>query len=386
MSKSPKPTNLDASTVAPSTGTQKKATKVVLTNDLDSDDEEGKKKVLLEKPNEKKATKTDWTDPQRATLWRTRDAVVEQKEDQNMSGKKTVVMADVWKLVEMKFKEHPNGRPDASTDNISQQHSKLQQRQKTTNTKLLEAIKTQSEGCPYKDTTGAFNTGHTEESATEFVAQLWWECRDAKKPKEFVFADYKDNPLFSYFIEEKIIFRDARYANAGAVDTQKMYKLQQSDKTTAEEGVDSDLDGEDEEDETESEGVPHPGETSHEAFKRKQREKKEKEAAAKKKKKAKTTGVVKGNAARRAEDARKRGEDARKKQTEEMIKIKAKAQEEVQMNVLKRKEEMAAKQNKIQVLREKIQRATSDKKKKKYETQLNELLGLAPSSSDDEDD
>ena len=58
--------------------------------------------------------------------------------------------------------------------------------------------------------------------------------------------------------------------------------------------------------------------------------------------------------------------------------------EEVQMNVLKRKEEMAAKQNKIQVLREKIQSAISDKKKKKYETQLNELLGFAPSSSDDE--
>ena len=167
MSKTPKPTNLDASTIAPETGTQKKAPKAVLTLDLDSDDEEGKEKVLLEKPNEKKATKKDWTDLQKATLWGTRDAVLEQKEDQNMSGKKTVVMVEVWKLVEMKFKGHENGRPDASTENISQQHSKLQQRQKTTNTKLLEAIKTQSVGCPYKDITGAFNTGHTEASATE---------------------------------------------------------------------------------------------------------------------------------------------------------------------------------------------------------------------------
>ncbi|CAL6338937.1 unnamed protein product [Bathycoccus prasinos] len=339
MSKTPKPTNLDASMVAPKTGTQKKAPKAVPTLDLDSDDEEGKEKVLLEKPNEKKATKKDWTDLQKATLWRTRDAVLEQKEDQNMSGKKTVVMADVWKLVLMKFKEHENGRPDASTENISQQHSKLHTRQKTTNTKLLEAIKTQSVGCPYKDSTGAFNTGHTEASATEFVAKLWWEERGTLKPKEFVKDDYANNPLFA-----EINFQ--RNANASAVDTQKMYKLQQSDKTTAEEGVDFDLDEDDEEDETESEGAPHPGETSSEALKRKQREKRVKEAAAKKKKMPNTTGVSKGNAARRAEDARKRAEDARKKQTEEMINLKAKAQEEVQMNVLKKKEEMAANKTK----------------------------------------
>jgi hypothetical protein len=62
MSKTPKPTNLDESTVAPKMGTQKKAPKAVPTNDLDSDDEEAKEKVLLEKPNEKKAKKKDWTD------------------------------------------------------------------------------------------------------------------------------------------------------------------------------------------------------------------------------------------------------------------------------------------------------------------------------------
>ena len=92
MSKTPKPTNLDASMVAPKTGTQKKAPKAVPTNDLDSDEEEGKEKVLLEKPNEKKATKTEWTDLQKATLWKTRDAVLEEEENKNVSGK--TVLAD----------------------------------------------------------------------------------------------------------------------------------------------------------------------------------------------------------------------------------------------------------------------------------------------------
>ena len=63
MSKTPKATNLEEATLAPTTGTQKKAPKVGLTMDPDYDEEEGKEKVPLEKPNEKKATKKDWTDP-----------------------------------------------------------------------------------------------------------------------------------------------------------------------------------------------------------------------------------------------------------------------------------------------------------------------------------
>ena len=99
MSKTPKPANLDALTVAPMTETQKKAPKAVPTNDLDSDDEEGKEKVLLEEPNERKATKKDWTDLQKATLWKLRDAVVEEEENKNVSGK-TVNMTNVWKAQE----------------------------------------------------------------------------------------------------------------------------------------------------------------------------------------------------------------------------------------------------------------------------------------------
>ena len=54
MSKTLKDTNLEEATLAPTTGTQKKAPKVGLTMDPDYDEEEGKEKVLLEKPNEKK--------------------------------------------------------------------------------------------------------------------------------------------------------------------------------------------------------------------------------------------------------------------------------------------------------------------------------------------
>ena len=49
MSKTPKPTNLKASTDAPKTGTQKKALNVVQVVDVDSDEEEVEGKVLLEK-------------------------------------------------------------------------------------------------------------------------------------------------------------------------------------------------------------------------------------------------------------------------------------------------------------------------------------------------
>ena len=89
MSKTPIPENLDASTVQPLTETQKKAPKVVPTNDLDSDDEEGKEKVLLENPKEEKATKKkkERTDLQKATLLKLRGAVVEEEENKNVSGK-----------------------------------------------------------------------------------------------------------------------------------------------------------------------------------------------------------------------------------------------------------------------------------------------------------
>ena len=88
-SKTPIPENLDASTVQPLTETQKKAPKVVPTNDLDSDDEEGKEKVLLENPKEEKATKKkkERTDLQKATLLKLRGAVVGEEENKNMSGK-----------------------------------------------------------------------------------------------------------------------------------------------------------------------------------------------------------------------------------------------------------------------------------------------------------
>ena len=94
MSKTPKPTNLKASTDAPKTGTQKKALNVVQVVDVDSDEEEVEGKVLLEKPSEKKGTKKEWTDRQKALLWKLRDTVVEQEEDINVSGK-TVNMSDV---------------------------------------------------------------------------------------------------------------------------------------------------------------------------------------------------------------------------------------------------------------------------------------------------
>jgi hypothetical protein len=382
MSKTPKPADPKASTVAPKTGTQKKAAKGgVLTMDVDtdvSDDEEDNEKVLLEKPNEKKGTKTEWTDEHKATLWKLRDAVVEKEENKNTSGK-TVNMSSVWKNVKKEFAEHKNGRADASTETISKQHSKLQQRKKKTNAKLLQAIKEQSPGCPYKDECGTYNTGHTEASAMEFVARLWWECKDTQKPKEFVYAEHEKSELFLYFWNEKLVFKDARQAAASAVDTQRMVSLQHNDKTDGEGDLDADAEGDNEEDETESEGALLPGESSHEAMKRKQRGKREKAAAKKKKSKPNAKGVAKGNAARRA--------DAKKKELEERINLKAKAMEEAQKNVLKMKGEMQLKQNQMEALKAKIESATSEKKKKKYGKQLNQLLELpSSSSSDDEDD
>jgi len=197
------------------------------------------------------------------------------------------------------------------------------------------------------------------------------------KPKEFVFADYEDNPLFEYFWEEKLVFIDARFANACAVDTQKMFKdTQKMFKLERNDQSDSDLGAEDdiEEDEAKGEGAPQPGGTSQEAPKRKQ----EKEEANKKKKKPNTAGVSRGNAARRA--------DTRSKAIEEQIKLKAKAHEEVQMKVLTKKEEMAQKDHQIEHLKKKLDNATSEKKKRKYNNQLNQLLGLGASSSEDEDD
>lgn len=338
--------------------------------DPDYDEEEGTEKVLLEKPNEKKATKKDWTDKQRAALWKKRDAVVEAEEDKNASDKKTVNMTNVWKRVLVDYKVDENGRADVSVENISQQHSKLKKRQNRTNTELLKLIEAQRAGCPYKDKKGTLNTGETEASAKEYVAKLWWTFRGTKKPKVFVFADYEDNPLFNYFWEEKLVFIDARFANASAVDTQKMFKLQRNDQSDSESGAEDDS----EEDEAKGEGAPQPGGTSQEAPKRKQ----EREEANKKKKKPNTAGVTKGNAARRA--------DTRIKAIEEQIKLKAKAHEEVQMNVLTMKGEMQQKQNQIDALKEKLKNATSEKKKRKYNNQLNELLGFAPSSSEDEDD
>ena len=377
MSKTPKATNLEEATLAPTTGTQKKAPKVSLTMDPDYDEEEGKEKVPLEKPNEKKATKSDWTDKQKAALWKLRDAVVEAEEDKNASDKKTVNMTNVWNRALVRFKADENGRADVSVDNISQQHSKLKSRQNKTNTNLLKLIKEQPAGCPYKDNKGTLNTGETEASAKEYVANLWWTHRGTVKPKEFVFADYEDNPLFEYFWEEKLVFIDARFANACAVDTQKMFKdTQKMFKLERNDQSDSDLGAEDdiEEDEAKGEGAPQPGGTSQEAPKRKQ----EREDANKKKKKPNTAGVSRGNAARRA--------DTRSKAIEEQIKLKAKAHEEVQMNVLNRKEEMTQNEHRIGHLKEKLNNATSEKKKRKYKNQLNQLLGLAPSSSEDEDD
>lgn len=78
-------------------------------------------------------------------------------------------MTNAWKSTVKKFNEDENGRPDVSTENISR-HSRLQQRQKKTNTKLLGTIKKQTEGRPYRNDTGSYNTGHTESSAMHFVA------------------------------------------------------------------------------------------------------------------------------------------------------------------------------------------------------------------------
>ena len=191
-----------------------------------------------------------------------------------------------------------------------------------------------------------------------------------------MFADYEDNPLFEYFWEEKLVFIDARFANACAVDTQKMFKSQKMFKLERNDQSDSDLGAEDdiEEDEAKGEGAPQPGGTSQEAPKRKQ----EREETNKKKKKPNTAGVSRGNAARRA--------DTRSKAIEEQIKLKAKAHEEVQMNVLNRKEEMTQNEHRIGHLKEKLNNATSEKKKRKYKNQLNQLLGLGASSSEDEDD
>jgi hypothetical protein len=104
MSKTPKPTNLNASTVAPKTGTHKKASKGVLTMDPDSDEEEVQEKVFLEK----KGTKEEWTGLQKALLWKFRDAVVEAEEDKNVIDK-TVNMTDVWKSTVKKFRERCRG-------------------------------------------------------------------------------------------------------------------------------------------------------------------------------------------------------------------------------------------------------------------------------------
>ena len=94
--------------------------------------------------------------------------------------------------------------------------------------------------------------------------------------------------------------------------------MQKNNKTTGEEDLDLDPEDDNEDDENESEGMPHSGETSHEAFKRKQREKKQRTRRRNQTPKESSSGILQG-----------RG-DAKNKAIEEQIKLNAKAHKEVQ--------------------------------------------------------
>lgn len=140
------------------------------------------------------------------------------------------------------------------------------------------------------------------------------------KPKEFVFADYETSPLFKYFWNEKLAFKDARKPAASAVDTRRMYTMQHISKTDGED--DSDLDAEGDRRPDRERRRTALGRNVARSVEEETTRKKEKAAAATKKNKSNASEVSKGNAARRG--------IAKKKEQEERIRLKAKSIEEVQ--------------------------------------------------------